>query len=49
MENYRKGLELINSQEAYNELLTSGFNVIIRDENRTIAQTIALAEEAFGL
>ena len=49
MENYRKGLEFINSQESYNEFLNSGFNVIKRDENRTIAQTLALAEEAFGL
>ena len=49
MENYRKGLELINSQEAYDSLLHSGFRVIHRDENRTVAQTLALVEEAFGL
>ena len=49
MENYRQGLELICSQEAYDELLNSGFNVIFRDESRTIEQTIALAEEALGL
>ena len=49
MENYRKGLELICSQESYNELLHSGFPVIFRNENRTIAQTLALVEEAFGL
>ena len=49
MENYRKGLELICSQESYDELLHSGFPVIFRDENRTIAQTLALVEEAFGL
>ena len=49
MENYRKGLELICSQESYDELLHSGFPVIFRNENRTIAQTLALVEEAFGL
>lgn len=49
MENYRKGLELICSQESYDELLHSGFPVIFRDENRTIGQTLALAEAAFGL
>lgn len=49
MENYRQGLELICSQEAYDELLNSGFNVIFRDESRTIEQTVALAEEALGL
>ena len=49
MENYRQGLMLINSQESYDRLLNSGFNVILRDENRTIEQTLKLVEEAFGL
>lgn len=49
MENYRKGLELICSQESYDELLHSGFPVIFRDEKRTIKQTLALVEEALGL
>lgn len=49
MENYRRGLELINSKESYDELLNSGFHVVFRDENRSIAQTLALAEDAFGL
>ena len=49
MQNYRKGLELINSKEAYDAYLNSGFNTILRDENRTIEETIVLAEKAFGL
>ena len=49
LENYRQGLELICSQESYDELLYSGFNVIRRDDNRTIEQTAAMVEEAFGL
>ncbi len=49
LENYRKGLELICSQESYDELLNSGFKVIFRDENRSIEQTLALVEEAMGL
>ena len=49
MQNYRKGLEMINSEETYNAFLNSGFNIILRDENRTIDETVALAEEAFGL
>ena len=49
MENYRQGLELICSREAYDELLNSGFNVIFRDETRSIEQTMALVEKAFGL
>ena len=49
MENYRQGLELICSQESYDALLHSGFNCIFRDESRTVEQTAALAEKAFGL
>ena len=49
MENYRQGLKLIYSQESYDELQNSGFHVIYRDENRTIEQTVSLAEKAFGL
>lgn len=49
LENYRQGLELICSQESYDELLNSGFKVIFRDENRSIEQTLALVEEAMGL
>ena len=49
MENYRKGLMLINSQENYDKYLHSGFRVIFRDENRTIEQTLEMAEKAFGL
>ena len=49
LENYRQGLELICSQESYDELLHSGFNVIFRDENRTVEQTVLLVEKAMGL
>lgn len=49
MENYRKGLELICSQESYDELLHSGFPVVFRDESRTIEQTMALVEKALDI
>lgn len=49
MENYRQGLMLINSQENYEHFLHSGFHVILRDENRSIDQTLGLVEEIFGL
>lgn len=48
MENYRRGLERINSREKYDQFLHSGFPVLLRDENRTPAQTLALAETIFG-
>ena len=49
MENYRKCLMLINSQENYERYLRSGFHVIFRDETRSIMQTLEMVEEAFGL
>ena len=49
MENFRNGLKLINSYENYNELLNSGFNVIKRDDNRTIEETLYLVENVFKL
>ena len=49
MENYRQGLMLINSQENYDRFLNSGFQVILRDEERSIDETLELAEKAFGL
>lgn len=49
MENYRRGLERINSRERYERLLRAGFPVLLRDENRSAEETLALAEKLFGL
>lgn len=49
LDNFRKGLKLINSQEKYDMYLNSGFRVILRDENRTVEQTVQLAENLLGL
>ena len=49
MDNYKKGLMLINSQENYDHYLHSGFPVIHRDDSRSTEQTLALVEKAFGL
>ena len=49
LENFRQCLARINSPENYNAFLNSGFRVITRDENRSIEETMALAETAFGL
>ena len=49
MENFRSCLARVNSPENYNAFLTSGFQVLLRDENRTIEQTMALAEKMLGL
>jgi hypothetical protein len=49
MENFRQGLERINTRERYDRFLSAGFPVLLRDENRTVEQTLALAEQIFGL
>ena len=49
MENYRRGLMRINSQERYERFLHSGFPVIFRDESRSVGETLSLAEQVFGL
>ena len=49
MENYRRGLMRINSRERYDRFLHAGFPVILRDENRSVEETLALAERVFGL
>ncbi len=47
--NFRNCLARVNSTEKYNEFLNSGFNVILRDDSRTIDETLRLAEKCFGL
>ena len=49
LDNFRECLKKVNSVDAYNKFLNSGFNVIVRDEARTIEETLALAEKAFKL
>lgn len=47
--NFRQCLARINSPETYQRFLHSGFRVILRDENRTVEETLALAEQELGL
>lgn len=49
LKNFRDCLARINSPENYNKFLHSGFKVILRDENRSVEQTLALAEQLLGL
>ena len=49
LENFRHCLERVNSPARYDAFLHSGFKVILRDERRTVEETLALAEAAFGL
>ena len=49
MENYRRGLTRINSRARYDAFLHAGFPVLLRDEARSPAETLALAERLLGL
>lgn len=49
LDNFRECLKRINSKENYNKFLNSGFHVILRDESRTIEETLSLAEKVFRL
>ncbi len=49
LENFRQCLTRINSQENYDSFLHSGFPVLVRDESRSIEDTLALVEKSFGL
>lgn len=49
LENFRRYLERINSPAVYDEFLHSGFRVILRDDSRSVEETLALVERAFGL
>ena len=49
LDNFRKCLERINNEEEYNRFFNCGFNVIIRDESRSIDDTLKLVEKLFKL
>lgn len=49
MDNFKNCLKRINSKERYNLFLNSGFNVLIKDEKRTIEETIILVEDILKL
>ena len=49
LDNYREILRRVCSKESYEEFEQSGFKVIYRDENRTVEETVYLAEELLNL
>ena len=49
MENFKQCLKRVNSRAAYDSFLYSGFRVIVRDESRSIEDTLAMVEKEFGL
>lgn len=49
MENFRACLSRINSKEAYESFMNCGFKVLVRDDRRSVEETLVLAEHALGL
>ncbi len=49
MDNFRECLKRINSPKNYDAFLNSGFHVILRDDERTPEETLAIVEKYFGL
>lgn len=49
LENFRECLKRVNSTENYEALLHSGFKVILRDDKRSVEETLAMVESCFGL
>lgn len=49
MDNFRECLKRVNSEEIYQVFLHSGFHWILRDESRTVEETLSLAEKVFRL
>ncbi len=49
LRNFRACVALANSRETYDAFLHSGFQTLIRDDSRTIDETLALVERHFML
>ena len=49
LENFRRCLERVTSRERYDSYLHAGFPVLLRDDGRSVEETLALVEECFGL
>ena len=47
--NFRECLAKVNSQENYNKFLYSGFQVLLRDESRSIEETMQMVEKYLKL
>ncbi len=49
IDNFRECLKRINSKERYNDFLNSGYHVILRNEERTVEETLSLVENKLKL
>lgn len=49
LENFRQCLARINSRKNYETFLHSGFQVLLREDSRSVEETLAIAETLLGL
>ena len=49
MDNFREMLKMVNSRERYDRFLNSGFKVLLRDDSRTVEETLEIAAKMLGL
>lgn len=49
MQNYRECLAQVNSADKYHAFEESGFFTLVRDDGRTLDQTLGILEEHFNL
>ena len=49
MNNFRECLKRINNERTYNDFFNCGFNVLLRDDTRTIDETFELVKKYFKL
>lgn len=49
LDNFRECLIRINSKENYDKFLNSGFKVLLKDNTRTVDETLKIVEEYFKL
>ena len=49
MANFREMLMRVNSRNAYDRFLYSGFRVLLRDEHRTVEETLDIVEKLLKL
>ena len=49
MDNFKECLKRINNEDNYNMYLNSGFNVLIKDENRSLEETLEIVIKYFKL
>ena len=49
LDNFRECLLRINSKENYDKFLNSGFKVLLKDNTRTVDETLKIVEEYFKL